>query len=488
MAKTRSSALLTGLLLAGCTVGPDFQKPPAPATSGYTQDVVHSDGQVLKDGADIPADWWTLFNAPALNALVRQALDNNPDLQSANAALRVAMEGVKAGQGLQYPTVGLGLSASRNKDSAALSPVLSSSALFYNLYQTQLVVSWSPDIWGGTRRQIEVLQAQADGQRYQLQATHLAVVSNVAAAAIQEAALREQIAATKAIIAETQQILDIAARQAAAGQIAGGDVSAQRVLLAQAQATLPPLEKQLAILCDQLKALVGKLPVQDLAETFQLADLALPRDLPLSLPSRLVAQRADIRMAEENLHAASAAIGVATADMLPNITLSADIGSVASSLAHAFSPGNEFWNLGAGLAQPLFDGGTLRHRKKAAEATYDAAAAQYRSTVIAAFQNVADTLHAIAADSDAERAAEVAQLEAARGLDVARRQLELGQTSRGALLLAQQAHQQTVIALVQARANRLADSAALFEALGGGWWNAPAPGVDVSAPSRSDRP
>ena len=463
--------LLAGLVLTGCTVGPDFHKPPAPAATGYTEERIHPDGQVLAAGADIPADWWTLFHDPAFDTLVRQALANNPDLQSAGAALRVAMEGLKAGQGLQYPAVALGLSASRNKDSAALSPVPASSALFYNLYQTQLSVSWSPDLWGGTRRQIEALQALADAQRYQLAATHLAVASNVVAAAIQEASLREQIAATQAIIADARDILAIAQRQQALGQIAGADVAAQRVLLAQAQAGLPPLQKQLAMQRDQLKALVGKLPAEDLTQTLRLADLTLPRELPVSLPSRLVAQRPDIRMAEENLHAASAAIGVATADRLPNLILSADIGSVATGLGHLFGPGNELWNLGAGAAQTVFDGGTLRHREKAAEAAYDVAAAQYRGTVIAAFQNVADTLHAIAADAETERAATVAEQESARGLALARRQLELGQADRSALLLVEQAHQQTAIALIQARASRLADSAALFQALGGGWWN-----------------
>lgn len=470
MAKIKR-ALTAMLLLSGCAVGPDFQKPAMPAPSTYTQDALPTGSQTLKPGDDIPADWWALFHAPALDALTRQALENNTDLQSANAALRVAMEGLKAGQGLFYPTVGLGLNASRNKDSATLSPVPASSALFYNLYQAQLSVSWSPDLWGGTRRQVEALQAQADAQRYQLAATHLAVVANVAAGAIQEASLREQIAATQAIIADAQAILNIAERQQALGQIAGSDVAAQRVLLAQAQAALPPLEKQLAIQRDALKALVGKLPAQDLAQTFRLADLTLPRDLPVSLPSRLVAQRPDIRMAEENLHAASAAIGVATANMLPNLTLTADSGSVASNLGHLLGPGTVLWNLGAGVAQPVFDGGALRHREKAAEAAYDVAAAQYRGTVIAAFQNVADTLQTIAADDRTERAAQLAETESARALVLARQQLELGQVDRTVLLLAQQAHQQAVIALIQARASRLADSAALFQALGGGWWN-----------------
>jgi NodT family efflux transporter outer membrane factor (OMF) lipoprotein len=473
MAKTKP-ALLAVLLLAGCTVGPDFQEPHAPAATGFTAQAVRANGQSLQAGADIPADWWTLFRNPALDSLVRQALENNPDLQSAGAALRVAMEGLKAGQGLQYPTVGLGLAASRNKDSAALSPVPASSALFYNLYQTQLSVSWSPDLWGGTRRQIEALQALADAQRDQLEATRLALVSNVAATAIQEAALREQIAATQAVVDDARAILDIAERQQALGQVAGADVEAQRVLLAQAQANLPPLQKQLAVQRGLLNALVGKLPAETLAETFRLNELVLPSTLPLSLPSRLVAQRPDIRMAEENLRAASAAIGVATANRLPNLTLTADLGSVATNLGHLFAPGNEFWTLGAGVAQPLLDGGNLRHRERAAEAAYDVAAAQYRSIVIGAFRNVSDTLHAIASDSDLQSAAEAAERDTTRSLEITRRQVELGQSSRIALLLAEQSHQQAVSTLIQARSNRLADSVALFQALGGGWWNEPA--------------
>lgn len=473
MGRRHLPSLLMGLLLAGCTVGPDFQTPAAPATDRYTRGPVATPGQTLTPGADIPADWWTLFRAPALDALVRQALDNNPDLQSAQAALRVAMEGVKAQQALFYPSLGVGLGASRNRDPDQLSPTLASSVLLYSLYQTQAAAVWSPDIWGGQRRQVEALQAQADAQRYQLQALHLAVASNVAAAAIQEASLRAQIAATQSVTADARDILAIAERQKALGQIAGSDVAAQRVLLAQAQSALPPLEKQLAVQRDFLKALAGRLPSDDLVQNFQLSDLTLPTNLPLSLPSKLVAQRPDIRVAEENMHAASAAIGAATADMLPNIVLTADIGSVATSLGSVFGAGNTFWNVGAGLSQPLFDGGALIHRRDAAKAAYDAAAAQYRSTVIAAFQNVADTLHALTADGASVRAAEVAEQEAARSLSLTRQQLALGQVARPSLLLAEQAHQQAAIALVQAQANRLADTAALFQALGGGWWHAP---------------
>ncbi|HWU54027.1 MAG TPA: efflux transporter outer membrane subunit [Rhizomicrobium sp.] len=470
----RKAGALACCLLTGCTVGPDFSAPPPPKVSSFTAGA--SPDQAAQNpnwrtGQDISAQWWTVFQSPQLDALIKDAFQRNPDLAAAQASLRVAMENVKAQRGAYYPVIGAGLNADRTKQSAALSPALSTPDLLYNLYQTQLSVSWTPDIWGANRRTVEALQAQANAQRYQLESVYVGLAANLVAAAIQEASLREQISATRDLIADERQILEIETRQRALGQVSGQDVAAQQTILAQTEASLPPLLKQLAQQRNLLTVLAGRYPADQVPQTFQMHDLVLPGELPLSLPSKLVEQRADIRMAEETMHAASAEVGVATANRLPNITLGVNAGTVASQLSQLFGPGNEFWSIGAGLTQPVFDGGTLLHRERAAEAALDQASASYRSIVLKAFQDVADTLAAIENDARAVQAAETAETSAAKSLSLAKDQLAVGQTGRLAVLNAEAAYLQAKIGAITVRANRIADSAALFQALGGGWWN-----------------
>jgi len=323
------------------------------------------------------------------------------------------------------------------------------------------------------RRTVESLEAQTDAQRFQWEATYLTLTSNVVAAAIQEASLRGQIAATEEIITIETDLLAVLHRQNALGQIAEADVLAQDTALAQAQQALPPLQKQLAQQRNLLAALTGSLPDRQPTETFELSSLQLPTELPLSLPSKLVEQRPDIRAAEAALQAASAGIGIAIANRLPNITLSAAIGSSPAQLGKMFESGFGFWSIGGGLVEPLFDGFTLLHRERAARAAYDEAAALYRGTVITAFQNVADSLRALQSDADALQAAARAERSASQSLAITRKQLELGQISYLGLLTAEQAELQARTSLVQAQASRFADTAVLFQALGGGWWNRP---------------
>jgi NodT family efflux transporter outer membrane factor (OMF) lipoprotein len=469
---SRLMLVAVGPLLAACTVGPDFQKPAAPPVGAYTKPALATqvEGPRLVMARDIPADWWTLFHSAPLDALIRQAMQQNPDLAAAQASLRMAMENVKAQSAAFYPTVSGGLDASRNRQGAQLSPVLASSQLLYSLYQTQAVFSWTPDLWGGNRRSVEALQAEANAQNYQLQATHVALAANVTAAAIQEASLCAQIDATQTIIQDERNILAIERKQHTQGQIAGQDIAAQETVLAQAEESLAPLQKQLAQQRDLLTQLAGRYPADEIEQTFRLDELSLPQELPVSLPAQLVAQRADIRVAEENLHAASAQIGVAVAARLPNITLSANAGNVATQLGQLFGPGNGFWAVGAGLSQPVFDGGQLAHREDAAKAGYDLASAQYRGIVLAAFRDVADTLQAIHSDSEAVRLAGAAQTAAGKSLSLARAQWAAGQVARLALLNAEIADQQARLATIAARAGQLADAAALMQALGGGWW------------------
>ncbi len=477
----RGAVVSLASLLAACAVGPDFVRPAAPAVDRYTADPLPAQtalaasaggaSQRFLSGEDIPGEWWILFKSPALDALIREALKENPTLAAAEAALRQARELRKAGEGAFFPLVQAGFTPSRNKTAGQLSPATANGALYYNQYTAQLGVTYVPDVFGATRRAVEGLAAQEEVQRFQREAAYLTLTSAVVAAAIGEAGLRGQIAATTDIIETQRQLLDILRGQHSLGQVGGADVAAQEALLAQAEAALPPLQKQLVQQRDLIAVLVGRTPSAAPPVTFDLASLQLPQDLPVSVPSRLVEQRPDIRAAEENLHAASAAIGVATANMLPQINLTGNLGTTALTIGSLFGPGTAFWSVAASATQTVFDAGTLLHKKRAAEAAFDEAAAQYKATVLTAFQNVADALEAVKSDADALAAAARAENAAKASLDIAKRQLDLGAVAYPVLLTAQQAYAQAVNGRVQAQAARLADTAALFQALGGGWWN-----------------
>ncbi|HXX17617.1 MAG TPA: efflux transporter outer membrane subunit [Candidatus Eremiobacteraceae bacterium] len=471
------------LLLSGCAVGPKFKKPDAPANASYTAtplaptsstaNVSGGETQRFFDGQDIPGEWWTVFHSKPLNDLIERSLKSNPDIKATQAALLVARENTAAQRGFYYPSVSAGFSATHAKASSEISPVTYTNALNYSLYTPQVSVSFVPDVFGLNRRTVESLKAQQEQARFALAATHITLSSNVAEAAIQEASLRGQIDATNELITINTSMLDILRKQFEKGYVSRLDVAAQEAQLAQVAATLPPLLKQLAQQRDLLAALSGSFPNQDMSEKFQLSDLQLPQDLPVSLPSQLVEQRPDVRQAEENWHSACALIGVARANRLPSFTLSADAGSMATIFSHIFNSGTGFWDVAGGVAQPVFEGGTLMHRERAARAAYEQAAEQYRSTVLTAFQNVADTLNALQQDADALKTAAAAKQAAAITLDLARKQYQTGYVNYLGLLNAEQSYQQALINLVQAQSNRYADTAALFQALGGGWWHRP---------------
>jgi len=478
---TRFIAASALLLTTGCVVGPRFKKPAAPDVSGYTpapisttsstSNVTGGEAQHFVDGHDIPGEWWTLFHSKPLNDLIERSLKANPGLKAAQAALLVARENMLAQRGAYYPSVSGSFSAIRAKTSADLSPVTNTNALTYSLYTPEVSVSFVPDVFGLNRRTVESLQAQEQQARFALAATHITLSANVAAGAIQEASLRGQVDATRELIAINTDMLRILREQYAKGYADELDVAAQESQLAQVAATLPLLLKQLAQQRDQLAVLAGGFPSQDLAEKFELSSLQLPQELPVSLPSQLVEQRPDVRQAEENLHSASAQIGIARANRLPNFLLTGDVGSMAVAASNIFAAGTGFRDIGANVTQPIFQGGTLLHRERAARAAYTQADEQYRSTVLTAFQNVADTLHALQQDADALKAAAAAKDAATVTLDLTKKQLESGYANYLALLSAEQAYQQALINLVQAQSNRYADTAALFQALGGGWWN-----------------
>jgi NodT family efflux transporter outer membrane factor (OMF) lipoprotein len=483
-----TTALAAPMLLTSCTVGPDFVHPAVPEITRYTREPLATptpsttmpsgERQVFLQGRDIPQAWWTLFKSPELNALIEGALQNNPSLQSALATLRSARENVLAQEGKFFPFVQANFNPTRQRTSAALAPVPSSGASIFDLDTAQLTVTYTFDIWGLNRRTVESLEALADVQRFQVEAAYLSLTSNLAVAAIAEASLRGQIDATVQLIAINTTMRDTLRRQLNAGYANRSDLAAQQAALAQAEATLPPLRKVLAQQRDLIAALAGVYPSTGPGETFRLADLHLPADLPVSLPSQLIEQRPDVRAAEEQLHSASAQIGVATANMLPSFTISADAGFMNTALAHLLAPQNLFWELGANAAQTVFDAGTLFHELQGAKEIYQAAAWTYRGTVIGAVQNVADSLRALQNDADTLRAARDFERAARTSFDLARQQMQTGNANVLLLLNAQQSYLQAVIQVVQARAARLADTAALFQALGGGWWNRAAPPVE----------
>lgn len=503
------AALCVALLLAllsGCAAGPDYQRPDAPGATGYTvqplapltsvPDIAQGEEQHFDATKEIPYDWWTLFQSPQLNALIERTLKGNPSIESAQAALRQAQENVIAQQGFFFPSVGVNYSPSRTKlagNSGGNSPGLQQdgatiqstpdSPAYFNFHTAQLSVGYVPDVFGLNRRQVESAQAQQEWQEMQLQAAQITLVSNVVAAAFQEASLRAQIAAANTIISINRENLDILRQQLQLGFVGEIDVAAQELVLAQFEQTLPPLTKQLEQTRDLIRALAGNTPNQDVPEMFELADLHLPEELPLSLPSKLVEQRPDVRAAEAQLHVASAQYGVAIANKMPQFMVTANVGGMASSPDWMFRSGGTFFSLTGNISQVIFDGGTLRAKSRAAEQALRQAGAQYRSTVITALQNVADTLHAIRGDADALKAALTAEQASQTMLKLTRKQYQLGYVSYQILLLSQQSHQLAAISLVQAQSARLGDTAALYQSLGGGWWKRPADKKIASAPT-----
>jgi NodT family efflux transporter outer membrane factor (OMF) lipoprotein len=462
---------LTALVLSACAVGPNFTPPQSVPTDRY---MAQDTPQSLARGTDVPYQWWTMYDSTALNEVVDNALRGSPTVKAAQAALREANELVKVQRATLFPGLQAAYAPSRQRNAVGtLAPTLASSQPLFTLQTAQVSVSYMLDVFGGNRRQVESAQAQADSQRYELEAAYLTLTSNVVAAAIQEASLRAQIKANEDIVRGERDALEILNRQLALGSIAQTAVLAQEALLAATEAQLPPLRKQLAVQRNLLAVLSGRSPGEPPAASFELPALSVPKNLPLSLPSALIRQRPDVLAAEGQLHAASAQVGVAIADLLPQINLTATLGGASTNLSTLLASGNTFWTVGASLSQTLFAGGALWHHKLAADAALDEAGAQYRSVVLGALQNVADTLYALLYDAQAVDANQRAEQAARRSLDTTHASLNQGSITYLDLLNAEQAQAQAVSNLEQARANYLADTAALFVALGGGWWNRP---------------
>jgi NodT family efflux transporter outer membrane factor (OMF) lipoprotein len=468
--------------LGACMMGPDFHSPDPPATNLYLADdqpaglvaagISGGEAQQIVQGLDIPGQWWAVFRSQPLDRLIHRALIANPDIHAAAAGLRAAQFTARAQRATLFPTMQAGVSASQNQTSNVLSSPTSNGEQFINgLFTMGLTISYTLDLFGANRRATESFEALAEVQCFQLEAAYLSLASNVVAAAILEASLRAQIDATQRIIAAQRETLGILRQQEGLGAITGADVAQQEAALAQAEVTLPPLQKALAQQRNLLATLTGRLPSTAVAERFELSDLTLPPDLPLSLPSRLVEQRPDIRAAEASLHSASALLGVAIANQFPQITLSAGLNTSSLVFDQLFLPGLTGYTVGVSMLQTVLDGGALAAKKKAAQAQLEQADAQYRSTVLTAFRNVADTLRALEYDAITLQAAVASERAAATSFTIARRRLELGDTTYVVVLLAELTYQQALLVRVQAQANRFTDTAALFQALGGGWWN-----------------
>lgn len=471
--------LLLATALTSCTVGPDFVQPAAPPVSGYLPGKLGSTAstagpggtsQRFDPGADVSGTWWRLFKSKQINDLVEEAIANHPDLAAAQAALRQARELAAADGAALLPSASGTESVTRQRVNPA-SQGQTAPGYEYALYNTSVSVSFVPDIWGGKQRTIEADTASAENQRFQLEATYMTLTANVVTAAINDASYAAQIQVTRDIISSEQKLVDLLDQQFKLGAVSEADVLSQKAQLAASLATLPPLEKARGQNRDLLMAYLGRFPSQDKGEAVSLSGLHLPRDLPLSVPSVLVRQRPDIRSAEASVHQTAALVGVATANMLPNITLSATGGSQAGSFAKMLQASSGIWSVGASVTDPIFDAGSLFHTKEARVAAFEQAKEKYKSTVITAFQNVADSLKAIRADAMLLQAQETSERTAAASLKISEEQFKAGSGTYLNVLNAQQTLLNARTSRVKAEAARFADTVALYQSLGGGWWN-----------------
>jgi NodT family efflux transporter outer membrane factor (OMF) lipoprotein len=478
---TRSKAAVVAIALcfvAGCNVGPKYNPPTAPSITAYTPQpqpaaTASSAGaagvaQHLDSAAALPAQWWTLFHSPELNGMMEQAMANSPTLAQAAARLKEAQEELNARTGAtKYPTVTGNASVEQEQLNLSAYGIPFPNPSPFALLNGSVAVSYALDIFGANRRAIEGLGAERDYENWQLKGARLMLAGNVVSAAIRQAQLRKEIELTRQLLAVEQRELAITVERNRAGGTSDADVESRKSTVAETQATIPPIEAQLDVVDHQLAVLMGKSPAETQIPDLSLDALQLPQDLPLSLPSALVRQRPDIRAAESLLHQASANIGVATANLYPQIVLSGSGGGTGTS----FVAGGDVWNVASSLTQPIYNGGALRAEKRKAEAAYEEANSVYRQTVLQAFGQVADTLTSIDHDAQTLHARSDAADDADASYRIAQGRYQAGGISELVLLEAERQQLQTELDRTAATAARFSDSATLFQALGGGWWN-----------------
>jgi len=462
-----------------CAVGPNFARPNPPASQRYTFEeqpsrTVAAEGAVqhFTPGAKITVDWWHLFDCPALNTVLTQAFARNPTLQAAQAALRQSQDNLRAGYGIFYPQIGASFQPSRQQFSPARFGENTSPSIF-NLYTLSATVGYVLDIWGGERRTVEGLGAQAEAQYYNEEGSYLTLAGNVINTIVAEAAYAGEIEATEQLISFLEQQEGITAAQIRGGTVAYANLLSIQSQLATAEASLPPLQQQLAHSRHLLATLMGQEPADAPTLEVSFSELTLPRDLPVSLPSTLVRERPDVMVAEAQLHYASAQIGVATAAMLPSFTLNATYGYNTTSLYNLFGSNAEFWTLGAGIASPLIQGPTLWYQRKAAIDAYQQALGIYRQTVLAALAQVADVLDALQHDAQTLKAQSEALGASAEALRLIDANYKAGTVNYLDVLIADYQYQEAHLGYIQALGQRFQDTTALFVALGGGWQPAP---------------
>jgi NodT family efflux transporter outer membrane factor (OMF) lipoprotein len=470
------------MLFFGCTVGPDFRTPAPPSTTRYTSPAETpaadergpaSPRQTLAVGEKVAVDWWTLFRSQDLDSVVKQAIEGSPTLAGAKERLTQAREAIAAASSALYPNVDVGAGVTREKVSFTQFGLPSNSFPLppnFNLFQVGATASYKLDVFGGTRRRIEQQVAMADFQRDQLDAAYWTLTGNTVVQAVQIATLRAQLKALGDVIEIDRQNLDLVRKERDAGAVPDSDLVSAESQLAQDQTLLPQYEQQLSMAQHALTVLLGRAPSEWSPPDFELSALTLPAQLPVTLPSALVHQRPDIQAAEAQLHAASAAIGIATAQLYPAITLSAGINSSALQAHELFNPAGVAWSIAAGITEPIFDGGRRRAERRAALAAFRATAADYQQTVLQAFGQVANILQALEHDARLLSAQQHALEMASESVRLQRISYIRGGTGLINLLDAQRQYQQALLGYAGAQAVRYQDTTQLLVAMGGGWW------------------
>ncbi|HVX93747.1 MAG TPA: efflux transporter outer membrane subunit [Polyangia bacterium] len=476
LARSERRSVVAMLALAGCAVGPNFVRPEAPRTQAYTSDehaaatTPSASAQRIETSNRLPPDWWHLLRCPRLDAFVSDALARNPSLDAAEASLRRSEDALRAGYGVFFPGADAAGGISRQRSS----PARAASALppsVFNLFTLSASVSYALDVWGGQRRTIEGLRADVEAQRDALAGAQLLLAAHVVNTVIAEAAYREQRDATLALVALEEDQVRLGRAQAEAGTVPYSSVLGLESQAAATRATLPGLEQKMDQAQHLLATLTGRLPGEWSPPPVTLSDMTLPAAIPVSLPSELVRQRPDILIAEARLHASSAQIGVATAAMLPSFTLSASYGAASLAAANLGADGSRFWSVGAGVTQPVFHGGALHQQRRAAIDARDEASANYRQTVLAAFAQVADGLRAIGHDAETLDAESAALDSAQSALRLVQIDYDAGLANYLQVIVANEQYLQSRLGHIEARAQQLQDTVALFVAVGGGWWN-----------------
>lgn len=485
-------ALLPFALLAGCAVGPDF-KPLAAPGNGETiaanplpaatmsADVPGGEAQQFLANTPIAARWWEQYQSPALNALVNEALRASPSIASAQAALRAAQANARAQYSTLFPDADASFSATRQKIDPGSFGNPGGGPVIYNLYNASVGVSYGLDLWGGTRRGVEASRANAEARAYELTAAYQTLIGNVVTGAVNIAEATYLLEGQKILVKDESDRLAIARRQYEIGAISRADVAVIESALATNLAGLYGYENQLLRARTQMAVYLGRTPSEATASDIVLLDLKLPTAIPVSLPSEIVRQRPDLRAAEAGLHAAAANVGVATANQFPQISLSANLGTQATTLNDLFK-GN-VWSIGGQITQPLFRAGELSALRRAAIADYDKAEADYRLTVLTAFKNVADSLQALQSNAAALGAYDQVARASAISYNAAAKQHELGAGTLTETVRLHAAYTIAKVGYATTVATRLRDTAALYLALGGTWDTAVKPEIASPPPA-----